>query len=358
VQIAKVKEYLAADTQFGPDTLLGNRGTYWEGKGFNRALQVMNIAEQQGDLARRDTILAAIKKRLELWFKPEPNAERYFHYNAALGTLIGYPDEFGSAQDINDHHFHYGYWIQAAAQIALRDPAWAKREQWGGMVEQLVGDIATAERGHTRFPRLRNFDPYEGHSWAAGLAQFYDGNNQESSSEAINSWAAIILWAEATGNKALRDTGIYLYTHEVEAAQTYWFDLHAWCSRRTTRTPPPASSGANKFVHATWWTAGPARDPRHQLHAADHRVAVPRPRPGLPAAQPAAMDRNSASSSRDEGKAPRDIWQDILLGAKALADPKAALERVGPRRRGRGRRDPHATPGTGSTAWRVSAGPT
>jgi endoglucanase Acf2 len=329
-QIAKLKEYLAADTQFGPDTLLGNRGTYWEGKGFNRALQVMNIAEQQGDLARRDTLLAAMKQRLALWFKPEPNAERYFHYNSALGTLIGYPDEFGSAQEINDHHFHYGYWIQAAAQIALRDPAWAQREQWGGMVEQLVGDIATTERGHTRFPRLRNFDPYEGHSWAAGLAQFYDGNNQESSSEAINAWAAIILWAEATGNKALRDTGIYLYTHEVEAAQTYWFDLHGLVFPKDYANTNAGIVWSDKFVHATWWTA----DPR-EIHGINF---MPLTTASLYLGRdPAYLQRNLHAMDEEfqrflarDGKAPKDIWQDVLLQTLALADAKAAIAQWNP----------------------------
>lgn len=329
-QVTPLKEFIAADTQFGPDTLLGNRGTYWEGKGFNRALQVMNIAEQQGDLARRDAILNAMKKRLALWFKPDDNAERYFHYNRAIGSLIGYPDEFGSAQEVNDHHFHYGMWIQAAAQIALRDPAWAAKEQWGGMVDMLVADIATAERGHAMFPRLRNFDPYEGHSWAAGLAQFYDGNNQESSSEAINAWAALILWAEATGNKALRDTGIYLITHEIAAAEYYWFDLHKMVFPPDYRNTVAGIVWSNKFVHNTWWTEDPreihginflpitpastylARDPAYLLRNLD------------------AMDREFKAFLARDGKAPKDIWQDILLGAKALADPRAAAAEWNP----------------------------
>jgi len=88
----------------------------------------MSIAEQQGDLARRDAILNAMKKRFELWFKPEDNAERYFHYNKVVGAVIGYPDEYGSAHEVNDHHFHYGMWIAAAAQVALRDPKWAARD--------------------------------------------------------------------------------------------------------------------------------------------------------------------------------------------------------------------------------------
>ncbi len=325
-QAATLKEFIAADTQFGADSLLGNRGTYWEGKGLNRALQVMNIAEQQGDLARRDAILAAMKKRLEMWFKPEDNAERYFHYHQAIGTLIGYPDEYGSAQEINDHHFHYGYWIQAAAQIALRDPAWASRERWGGMVEMLIADIATRERGHKMFPRLRNFDPYEGHSWAAGLAQFYDGNNQESSSEAINAWAAVILWAEATGNAALRDTGIYLYTHEVEAANHYWFDLHGLVFPKDYRNTTAGIVWSNKFVHNTWWTA----DPR-EIHGINF---LPLTTASLYLGRdPAYLKRNAAAMDAEferflasDGQAPRDIWQDVLLGALALADPEAAAQ--------------------------------
>ena len=329
-KIARVKQFIEHDTQFGPDSLLGNRGTYWEGKGFNRALQVMNIAEQQGDLARRDAILAAMKKRLELWFKPEPDAERYFHYNKAIGTLIGYPDEFGSAQEVNDHHFHYGYWIQAAAQIALRDPAWAARDKWGGMVEMLIADIATVDRGHTMFPRLRNFDPYEGHSWAAGLAQFYDGNNQESSSEAINAWAAIILWAEATGNKALRDTGIYLYTHEVEAANTYWFDLHKLVFAKDYLNTTAGIVWSNKYVHNTWWT----EDPR-EIHGINF---MPLTTASLYLGRDAAYIKQNLAEMDEEfkrflardGKAPHDIWQDVLLSTLALADPQAAIAQWNP----------------------------
>jgi endoglucanase Acf2 len=329
-QVAKLKEYLATDTQFGPDNLLGNRGTYWEGKGFNRALQVMNIAEQQGDVARRNLILDAMKKRFERWFKPEDNAERYFHYNKAVGTVIGYPDEYGSAQEVNDHHFHYGYWIQGAAQVALRDPAWAAKDKWGGMVDLLVADIATPDRGNPMFPRLRNFDPYEGHGWAAGLAQFYDGNNQESSSEAINAWAALILWGEATGNKAVRDTGIYLYTHEVQSAEFYWFDLHRLVFPKDYLNTTAGIVWSNKFVHNTWWT----EDPR-EIHGINF-IPVTTASTYL-GRDPAYIKRNLAAMDREfkkfiarDGKAPKDIWQDIILGTLALADPAEALKQWNP----------------------------
>jgi len=320
-----LRGHLEHDTQFGAEALLGNRGTYWEGKGLNRAAQVMAIAEQSGDLERRDAILAAMKQRLQTWFKPEPNAERYFHYNARVGSLIGYPDEYGSALELNDHHFHYGYWIAAAAQVALRDPAWAAPDQWGGMVDLLVADIATTAAHHPMFPRLRHFDPYEGHGWAAGLAAFYDGNNQESSSEAIHAWAALILWAEATGNTALRDTGIYLYTTEVEAARFYWFDQHKLVFPKDYRNTIAGIVWGNKFVHTTWWT----ENPREVLGI----NLLPITAASLYLAHdPAGIQRHLAGMERDfqrfvarGGKAPADIWQDILLPYQALADPAAAL---------------------------------
>lgn len=102
----------------------------------------------------------------------------------------------------------------------MKDPQWAK--EWGGMVYEMIGDIANVNRdgkgynanSPTKYPFLRNFDIYEGHSWASGVSNYeYDengelvdkkgglsgGNNQESSSEAINAWASLILWGEAVG---------------------------------------------------------------------------------------------------------------------------------------------------------------
>jgi len=81
----------------------------------------------------------------------------------------------------------------------------------GAMVELLIKDIANWDRNDTRFPFLRNFDPYEGHSWASGHAGFADGNNQESSSEAINAWQAIILWGSNRKQNDKRPWNLSLY---------------------------------------------------------------------------------------------------------------------------------------------------
>ena len=55
--------------------------------------------------------------------------DKHFAYNAQWDTLQGYPDSFGSAGDLNDHHFHYGYFIHAAALVGSFDSAWAMNQK-------------------------------------------------------------------------------------------------------------------------------------------------------------------------------------------------------------------------------------
>jgi endoglucanase Acf2 len=231
---------------------------YWQGKGLTRATQLASVAEQQGDAESRDKLLQLARERMEFWFSGK-GSRSYFHYDKRLGTVVSYPDEFFAVEQMNDHHFHYGYFIRAAAEVALRDPAWAAKDKWGGMVDLLVADIATAERGRADFPFLRTFDPYEGHSWASGTGIGQYGNNQESSSEAINAWAGLILWAEVNGDKALRDLGVYLYATEAEAISHYWFDIHdlVFAPEYKKHHVEASMLFGSTYAHNTWWTDEP-----------------------------------------------------------------------------------------------------
>ena len=56
-----------------------------------------------------------------------------------------------------------------------------------------IRDANNYDRGDSRFPFLRDFDIFAGHDWAAGHGAFFAGNNQESSSEAMQSWAGLFL---------------------------------------------------------------------------------------------------------------------------------------------------------------------
>ena len=300
---------------------------YWQGKGLTRATQLAAVAEQQGDVATRDQLLAMAKERMEWWFGG--TGRSYFHFDKGLGTVVGYPDEFFAVAEMNDHHFWYGYWIRAAAEIALREPGWAAKDKWGGMVDLLVADIATPERGRADFPFLRPFDPYAGFSNASGVGLYEFGNGQESTSEAINAWASIILWGQATGNRELRDLGIYLYTTEIDAVSHYWFDKHGLVFPPEYKNVEASWVFGGRYAHKTWWTDEPRQTKGINLLP----VTTFSTYFGI---DPAYVKRNVGTLKSDTetynaiGKfppnpPPKDVWQDVFAKYLALADPAAAL---------------------------------
>ena len=321
----ELRDVMKADVRNARRMMLEEgKGPYWQGKGLQRILKLMDVVEQQGDLETRDKLLALVKGRAEQWFAGEGST--YFHLDKGQGTVASYPEEFFTVEQLNDHHFTYGYWIRAAAEIALRDPAWAASERWGGMVKLLLDDIANPQRGAADFPFLRNFDPYEGHSWASGIGMGEMGNNQESSSEAINAWAGIILWAEVQGDTALRDLGIYLYTTEVQAINHYWFDIYGKVLPPEYKNVEVSQVFGGMMAHNTWWID----DPRQikginllPLTTASTYLAT----------DPAFVVRNVAAlkpeialwESRGKKINPPDIWQDIFSQYLGLADPAAGL---------------------------------
>lgn len=146
----------------------------------------------------------------------------HFHYNESKTSLIADLPEYGN-EKLNDHHFHYGYYIRTAAILAKEDHASLGKSK--KVIQQMIDDIATTDRSSVKFPYLRNFDIYEGHSWADGYANFADGNNQESSSEAIQAWYSVYLWGKTTNDEKLTNTALYLYNTEIQSTYYYWFDI-------------------------------------------------------------------------------------------------------------------------------------
>ncbi|MGE5588372.1 MAG: glycosyl hydrolase [Clostridia bacterium] len=233
--------------------------TYVIGKNLGRLANILPIAEQIGDTAARNSFLSTMTQTLEDWFTASPGeTENLFYYDKNWGTLIGYNAGYGSNTDLNDHHFHYGYYVFAAAAVALRDRHWADESQWGGMVTELIRDMANWDRSDPKYPFLRAFDPYAGHSWASGSARYSSGNNQESSSEAINAWVSLILWGETTGNRAIRDLGVYLYATETTAVKNYWFNIYGDNFPPEFKNVDCSIVWGGKIVHTTWWTDNPA----------------------------------------------------------------------------------------------------
>jgi endoglucanase Acf2 len=301
-------------------------GTYWIGKGLGAVSQLVGIAEAEGRLKQRDELIDTLKARLETWF--DGRHPQHYTYDASYGALFGFPQEYGSVTQINDHHFHYGYWLQAAAAIGLRDPAWLGDDRWGPMVRELVADIATTERGRHDFPFLRNFDPYEGHSWASGTQASDLGNNQESSSEAVNAWAGLIFLGAAMHDTAMRDLGIYLYTSEVASVQQYWFDLPRNVLAPELGSPFASMVFGSQYGYNTWWTEEPRQIMGINLlpittastYLGRDPQSVRRGFAALPGEVKAYQTRGITDGT------PPDIWQDVMAEYLALVDPAAAFK--------------------------------
>ncbi len=86
------------------------------------------------------------------------------------------------------------------------------------------------------------------------------GNNQESSSEAVNAWASLILWGEAVGNTTIRDAGIYMYTTEIAAIEDYYYDVHneifteKYKDAGNYNIQTVTRLFGGRYDHTAWWT--------------------------------------------------------------------------------------------------------
>ncbi|KAM0712992.1 hypothetical protein Q7P35_000443 [Cladosporium inversicolor] len=122
----------------------------------------------------------------------------------------------------NDHHFHYGYHVYAAAVIAYLDPKWLEEGTNKAWVNTLVRDYANSITDDPYFPFSRNFDFYHGHSWAKGLFASADGKDQESSSEDTMASYAIKMWGSVIGDKAMESRGNLMLAIQARSLDNYY----------------------------------------------------------------------------------------------------------------------------------------
>lgn len=229
--------------------------TYFGGKALARTAAMLSLADALDERELANLAADALKAQLDPWLDAQACAtenERCFVYDDRLRLVVGKPAAFG-AEDGNDHHFHYGYFLSAAAALAAYRPE--QTDALRPVMDALVADIA-AGTADGDVPPIRVFDPYRGHSWAAGLAPFSDGNNQESSSEAVAAWNGLALWAGVSGDDALADQATWLLSSEADAAQRLWLapqDLPAGYGHSIV-----SLSWSDKREYATWFSAEPS----------------------------------------------------------------------------------------------------
>ncbi|KAA1094451.1 hypothetical protein PGT21_021819 [Puccinia graminis f. sp. tritici] len=125
-------------------------------------------------------------------------------------------DDFGNGV-YNDHHFHYAYFIHAAAVLVYHDHSYLHSVR--DYIHDLIRDVNSSDESDSFFPLFRNFDWFLGHSLATGLDTSIDGKNQESCSEDANFLYSVKVWAEVTQNTrmgALADLQLSLFKRSVD----------------------------------------------------------------------------------------------------------------------------------------------
>jgi hypothetical protein len=202
--------------------------------------------------------------------------------------------------------------------------------QYADMARKIAKQYANWDRTDPQFPWMRTFDPWVGHSYAGGTSSG-SGNNQESSSECMQSWIGLFLLGDALNDPEMRAAGAFGYTSEAAASLEYWFD---WKHRNF---PPayaaqrhmgailsnqgighvtyfgdteeyvhgieylPLNPGVNYLARDTTWAQGEYRDLLREAKA------EPDDKTGI-----------AAQDELDFG----DDWTHVALGLKYMIDPK------------------------------------
>ena len=175
-----------------PDKYMKGIGdTYFSGKMLMKLARILLVAEEIG-VNLKSTLftnaLSHLRRGVEIWLNGSAMAK--FVYDQAWGGLINCGCELNETQTeclmklpdcsttfnpsydfgngfYNDHHFHYGYHIYAAAVVTKFDPIWGR--QFHQHVLLMIRDIANPSHDDPYFPTWRHKDWYLGSSWSSGI---------------------------------------------------------------------------------------------------------------------------------------------------------------------------------------------
>ncbi|KAL2868878.1 glucan endo-1,3-beta-D-glucosidase [Aspergillus lucknowensis] len=207
---AAIRDVATTELQQDIDGQTNLNSMYYSGKALSKfATIIYTVDRLLGDHA---TAAPALERLKQAFARFVQNRQEYplvydtvwkgIVSSASYGGDVG--ADFGNTL-YNDHHFHYGYFIHAAAIIGSLDPNWVEgNREW---VNALVRDAGNPAANDPLFPFSRAFDWYHGHSWAKGLFESFDGKDQESSSEDTMFAYAIKMWGKTSGDASMEARG-------------------------------------------------------------------------------------------------------------------------------------------------------
>ncbi|MCM3630177.1 discoidin domain-containing protein [Paenibacillus glycanilyticus] len=295
-----------------------NADAYWQGKALHPLGMGVLVADQIGDTYYKNIFLGRLKTILTDWFtytKGEPNY--FFYYDPTWGTMYYKNSEFGANTGLTDHHFTYGYIVFAAAVLATYDQEF--KDNYGEMVEHLIRDFGNPDKDDPMYPFLRNFDPYEGHSWAGGYGDNNNGNNQEAAGESLFGWVGEYLWGMLSGNADYRDIAIYGFTTELTAVEQYWFnyDNDNWLPEFNHKATGQVYGSAYNF--GTFFSGDPVNIYGiHWLPTGEYLTSY-----GFDAQKAADLYNGMV----EDNNGPENAWYHIVWPIEALSNPQAVLDK-------------------------------
>lgn len=219
-QLEEIAKYLFYETKT-PTTTAPD--IYAFGKQVGRMSRLALIADALGITDARQQAISNLEQWIIPWLQGM-NSEPLV-YDKVYGGLVsaqGLTDmvaDFGAGW-YNDHHFQFGYFVNAIAVMAKLDLPFYEANK--AALDTFVRDICNPDATDLDFPYVRHKDFFDGHSWASGIFQQGNGKGQESSSEAVNAYYGAYLFGSAIGNLELQRFAQLMLTMEIQATQTYW----------------------------------------------------------------------------------------------------------------------------------------
>lgn len=297
-------------------------GPYWNAKALYPLSQGLVIADQIGADDLKQEFVSLLKDDLTDWYTYDGTSDdRYLYYDEVAGSLIWSNDDFSTASRLSDHHFTAGYLVYASAILAAYDEGF--KSDYLGMAELQMKEYMNADESDSMFPTFRTFDPYAGHSWADGKADSGDGNNQESSGEALNSWVAAYLLSLVSEDRQSEDAAIWGFVNELEAVKQYWFNYDGdnWNEELASAVHGLGIVWGTKNEHQTWFGSNPEFIYGiHWMPTGEYVSSY-----ALDDGELAVLKDIYEEMESHAGGAPR-TWQSNMWAVKAIYDPEGALE--------------------------------
>ena len=199
---------------------------YYAGKGFSKFATICYVMTDMSAQQNLSTACLTELKQAFTAFLDNAQPWPLFYETAWKGVVssasyvLGDPgQDFGNTY-YNDHHFHWGYFLHAAAVIGYLDPTWVVANK--GWVNALARDASNPSNLDQWFPVSRSFDWYCGHSWAHGLFESGDGKDEESTSEDAMFAYGLKMWGRTIGDPSMEARGNLMLSVLSRALQNYF----------------------------------------------------------------------------------------------------------------------------------------